>query len=394
MNFFEQLGGAPNEEGYSNAFGSNPNTLSLAGLIAASSGIPLGDALVKAAEVTRGQEHVNLEKSKQAQKQKMLQVASEILRNGGGLNDLIDAGVDFQSAAALVQAQQGQNKANQEASASKQFNDYLSSQGGGSPGQAPTPGGNLASVFAPKAAAPTQGGLNYTPIPGKLPAQDIFNNIVQPQPEPIKAPVKAENPVSEDILKQARLLEANGDVKGALKLIQDTKDPKLKEVFDNETGLRKEFIHESKDFKTTTDFYSKILKAAENPSAAGDVSMVFSFIKLNDPTSTVARGEQANAQNAAGVPEQVRNIYNKLLTGETLSPKQRKDFADTAGRLYEANLESHNKTIEQYTGLAKRNNLNPENVVIDYTLKGHNKPKRAASEYSKQELEAIIRGKK
>jgi len=37
-----------------------------------------------------------------------------------------------------------------------------------------------------------------------------------------------------------------------------------------------------------------------------------------DPGSVVRESEFATAQNAAGVPDQVRNMYNKVLSGTRL----------------------------------------------------------------------------
>lgn len=91
-------------------------------------------------------------------------------------------------------------------------------------------------------------------------------------------------------------------------------------------SLSDDFARDSKDYVVRAQAYQTIKTAASDPSAAGDLVMIFSFMKQNDPGSTVREGEQATAQNAAGVPEQIRNIYNQLLTGERLTPEQRKDF--------------------------------------------------------------------
>jgi hypothetical protein len=64
--FFEQLFG-PNAQGETNAYGSNPSTLSLAGLMAATSGKRLGDVMTDAAAVNRDREMTRLNKMKQEQ---------------------------------------------------------------------------------------------------------------------------------------------------------------------------------------------------------------------------------------------------------------------------------------------------------------------------------------
>ncbi len=80
-------------------------------------------------------------------------------------------------------------------------------------------------------------------------------------------------------------------------------------------------------------------------SAAGDITRVFSFMKLNDPNSTVREGEYATAQNAAGVPERIRAAYNKSLSGEVLTPQQRKDFETAAENLAKSQYETYRAVI-------------------------------------------------
>lgn len=107
-----------------------------------------------------------------------------------------------------------------------------------------------------------------------------------------------------------------------------------KDRFDMEKKLRDEYVKNTGDFITVQDAARK-LDAAED-SAAGDLSLVFSYMKMLDPGSVVREAEFANAQNAAGVPDRIRNIWNKALTGERLSPDQRAEFKAQADSLMEA----------------------------------------------------------
>lgn len=69
-------------------------------------------------------------------------------------------------------------------------------------------------------------------------------------------------------------------------------------------------------------------------------------MKMQDPKSTVREGEQAMAQNASGVDERVRNLYNSLLRGGKLSPEQVTDFQLTASSIYEQRAAAQ-KSLEQ-----------------------------------------------
>lgn len=120
------------------------------------------------------------------------------------------------------------------------------------------------------------------------------------------------------------------------------------------TGLRKEFEgHQTvKDYRSTKVSLEKLRNAAQDPSAAGDLALIFSYMKILDPGSVVKETEFANAQNAAGVPERIRNTWNKALSGERLAPNQRKDFIRSAQRLFSAQESAYNELAAQYEGLA------------------------------------------
>lgn len=131
-------------------------------------------------------------------------------------------------------------------------------------------------------------------------------------------------------------------------------------------GMRKEFTAQTKDFRSVRDAFAKVQTAAANPSAAGDLSLIFNYMKMLDPGSVVREGEFATAQNAAGVSTQVRNAYNRVVSGERLSEDQRADFTNTAGNIYGSQLGILESTEGAYRDLATRAGVNPDDVVIDF----------------------------
>ncbi len=139
-------------------------------------------------------------------------------------------------------------------------------------------------------------------------------------------------------------------------------------VFAKADKLRDEFNTQSKDFVSVNDSYNVVKETAANPSAAGDLSLIFAYMKMLDPTSVVREQEFANAQNAAGVPDRVWNQYNKLLKGERLNPNQRQDFITQAKNLYNTRKARNDQLTKRYSEIAKRNNVNPDDVVGDMAV--------------------------
>ena len=121
----------------------------------------------------------------------------------------------------------------------------------------------------------------------------------------------------------------------------------------------------TKNFNTATTQVSKLFSSAKDPSAAGDLSMIFTFMKILDPRSVVREGEQATAQNAAGTPDRIRNLYNKLFTGERLTLKQREDFVKKGIALYQSNQLSLDRFKSSYQDSFIGLGINPSSIFTD-----------------------------
>jgi len=144
--------------------------------------------------------------------------------------------------------------------------------------------------------------------------------------------------------------------------------PPSNEQIDNEAKVRGEYTGQLKDFVNVRDAFGRVAAAAEDPSAAGDLALIFNYMKMLDPGSVVREQEFANAQNAAGVPERIRAAYNNAIKGERLTDNTRADFLDRAGRLFSTQLDSANKTCEVYGGLADQYGFARDRVTPDLSL--------------------------
>lgn len=144
-----------------------------------------------------------------------------------------------------------------------------------------------------------------------------------------------------------------------------------KETRRTEVQYRKEFdgLPEVKSFKTARQQYQtlKALAAKPNPTAQDDIALIFGYMKTLDPTSVVREGEFATAQNAAGVPDAIRNAFNRAQNGTRLNAKQRQDMVKAAGESYLAYREAYNTTAENYRSYARDSGVNPDRVARTYT---------------------------
>ena len=142
--------------------------------------------------------------------------------------------------------------------------------------------------------------------------------------------------------------------------------------WDKAKSVRGEFqaIPAVKAFSEQSQAFGRIVASAENPSPAGDLALIFNFMKVLDPGSTVREGEFANAQNAGSIDDRVRSLYNQIIAGTRLSEDQRGDFVNRAGRLYGNAEQGYLKTENFYRGVAERAGLNPDEVMPSYRYSG------------------------
>lgn len=137
--------------------------------------------------------------------------------------------------------------------------------------------------------------------------------------------------------------------------------------FQLESDLRKEYATRTQVFQDMREAARRI--EASKDDATGDLSLIFGFMKMLDPGSVVREGEFANAQNAAGVPDRILNIYNKVLRGERLSTGQRTMFKGQAQALLKSAEPREKEVRDGIEAIAKSYRLNVDNVFYPHGRK-------------------------
>jgi hypothetical protein len=136
-----------------------------------------------------------------------------------------------------------------------------------------------------------------------------------------------------------------------------------------ENQMRDDFTRASVEFVKVRDAHQRVLESAVDPSAAGDLALIFNYMKVLDPGSTVREGEFATAQNSGGIPDIIRAKYNKVIAGERLAPDVRKDFVDRSERLYQGAVRNQEEIEKDYEGKSKGAGVRPEQVVTKHRVK-------------------------
>lgn len=117
----------------------------------------------------------------------------------------------------------------------------------------------------------------------------------------------------------------------------------------------------TKDFQKQAGAYTRVVQSAKNPSPAGDLSLIFNYMKVLDPGSVVRESEFATAAGARAeltraqesgtvIPAVVAQAMQRVETGLRLLPEQRQDFVNRAGMLYQGAVEQHAPFRNFYAG--------------------------------------------
>ena len=188
--------------------------------------------------------------------------------------------------------------------------------------------------------------------------------LTEAQIRQVEASIQASNAAAKKDGAEATRLEAQAK-QIAEGIIPDEKRPEA------ERNFRNEYNDRTKSYQETKSAYGRILAVSDpktpDEEAAADLALIFNFMKMQDPGSTINTGEFANAQNAAGVPDRIRNLYNNLVTGARLNPTQRKSFRGQAENLYKAAGQQEDIVRKGIDRIAKGMGLNTQNIFYTQT---------------------------
>lgn len=180
----------------------------------------------------------------------------------------------------------------------------------------------------------------------------------------------AKHKLSEDLAEKKHQMgleeiSARTDSQARLSKMKDEME-QLKYATQGEDKLRKERYKTAEEFRIARTQRDKILESAAAGDHAGDLAMVFAFMKMLDPGSVVRESEQASARGAANVYEQLQGLKQRLATTEgMLTPSQRQRFTSLAKEFYELAEKDQRRSDDFLRGIAQRRGLNVENIIPD-----------------------------
>jgi hypothetical protein len=131
----------------------------------------------------------------------------------------------------------------------------------------------------------------------------------------------------------------------------------------NERELRREYQGATQEYRTVRQAFQKVEASLAQGTGIGDVGGIFGVMKIFDPGSTVREGEAATVQNSGGVPENIRGLYNRVVTGERLTPQQRAEIVAVGRAQFGTYEQSYQSRVADFTRMAEGYGIDPRNVV-------------------------------
>jgi hypothetical protein len=174
---------------------------------------------------------------------------------------------------------------------------------------------------------------------------EAWNEFQKPAPEP-KGPIKAS---AGDVFLDPETYQP----------ISSIPDPSKE--FANEKDLFAQYSAADpvKTYGTVRDAYERVRQSAALDTGAGDMGLIYGYMKMLDPGSVVRESEFAMAAQTGSYGEQIQGLVQRVLTGERLTPSQRRAFEEAAAKLYEESAGNLSEINSQFSGRAQRYGVNP-----------------------------------
>jgi hypothetical protein len=119
-----------------------------------------------------------------------------------------------------------------------------------------------------------------------------------------------------------------------------------------------------KNYKESVPIFNSMQESLARDTPASDLNLVYGIAKLMDPASVVREGETKMAVQTGSPAEQFVGLFNYVAGGARLTPEMRAKLFEEAQSRVGQHIGAYNEVAGQFTDIAKRNNIDPRDVII------------------------------
>lgn len=137
---------------------------------------------------------------------------------------------------------------------------------------------------------------------------------------------------------------------------------KPKDRFDMEQKLAADYQKNTTTDRSIVSTAQDVENILKQGGALKDQAAIYKFAKALDPEGAVREADYAAIVRTAGGLDYVQNLFNRALTGEQLSPKQRAEMSSLMNSMAGVAKQRIAKQQKTFGGNAKMYNLEPANI--------------------------------
>lgn len=115
-----------------------------------------------------------------------------------------------------------------------------------------------------------------------------------------------------------------------------------------EGKLRDDFRADFKTFNNMDDAIAKVRSSAQDPTGAGDLTMVYNIVKIMDPDSVVREGEISLTKNLGSLGQRLKLAYKAAAEGRGLDDTVKSELLTAAEKQYQAIQPRRKKVLDYY----------------------------------------------
>lgn len=132
-------------------------------------------------------------------------------------------------------------------------------------------------------------------------------------------------------------------------------------------GLREDFagLPEVKAWNVIQPTLVAARQAAKDTSGGSDLNLIYAMGKIMDPNSVVREGELQMAGDTGSLGQKIMGYYKSVAKGGKLPPTVKQDLLAQIENRAKAQESLYKNTKAKYTDIAKRNQINPEDLFVE-----------------------------
>jgi hypothetical protein len=138
-----------------------------------------------------------------------------------------------------------------------------------------------------------------------------------------------------------------------------------KDIFGFEKDLWAQYANADpvKTYEVVRGGYERVRESAALDTGAGDMGLIYGYMKMLDPGSVVRESEFAMAAQAGSFGEQIQGMVSRVINGERLPESQRAEFVQAADKLYADVNENLGQFNEQFETRVTGAGVEPSRII-------------------------------